>query len=544
MKKSMKSLLHSRSAVERIAGSYPAADRRTEERIYKKTMEKVRTKLDGESEHSDIYTVTPVRSVRRFRTAAMAAAVVLVIGATICGAVFRFRPDPKKKDDPRPVIVEEHTRSSQENEKNEVTTDTAETQIVTTSAAETTRVTETMVVTHNEDNRVIYTKVIVADRGGYSTETTVKNYSSNHPTVTVKGQERKNTVTTAVTGRRETKSAVTVTTYLYGPYNDTSTTTALPTTTAPLPTTTYPYGVSVTTVDPRYNEIVTYLETINPKNGAPYVDVQEAFNKRMSNEKIAKLAEVRKDERKDGVEYPFREYLAVEDYPVKNRLDLDIAIREIFVTYCNNYELNDAINALSSRQKYPDATYYENNKKIDIYNVSSNGDLYIDHGNKTIKYCGNDKKGIYIERYLFGNNYSYPDPFVSVSAAKLQKIREYINSGNAVYQRKVMQMAGELSENAPRITPEQVKNIVNSTLGTYADKAKAIYTASGGAPDIISYYGDNAVYYLDDEYKSFVMCARVIPGSPYYGSRNQILYFDGKKTEVFYDEYSYGISVY
>ena len=126
-----------------------------------------------------------------------------------------------------------------------------------------------MVVTHNEDNRVIYTKVIVADRGGYSTETTVKNYSSNHPTVTVKGQERKNTVTTAVTGRRETKSAVTVTTYLYGPYNDTSTTTALPTTTAPLPTTTYPYGVSVTTVDPRYNEIVTYLETINPKNGAP-----------------------------------------------------------------------------------------------------------------------------------------------------------------------------------------------------------------------------------------------------------------------------------
>ncbi|MBR6393587.1 MAG: hypothetical protein IKS13_02065 [Ruminococcus sp.] len=542
MKKSIKFLLQSKSAVERIAGSYPAADRRTEERIYKKTMEKVRTKLDGESEHSDIYTVTPVRSVRRFRTAAMAAAVVLVVGATIGGAVFRFRPDPKKKDDPRPVIVEEHTRSSQENEKDKVTTDTAETQVVTTSATETTRVTETMVVTQNGDNRVIYTKVNVVDRGRYSTETTVKNNGSNHPTVTVKSQERKNTVTTAVTGRRDTKSAVT--TYLYGPYNAPSTTTAPPTTTAPLPTTTYPYGVSVTTVDPRYNEIVTYLETINPKSGPPYVDVQEAFNKRLSNEKIAKLAEVRKDEREDGVEYPFREYLVVEDYPVKNRLELDIAIREIFVTYCNNYEFSDAMNVFASYQKYPDTTYYENNKKIDIYNVSSNADLYIDHGNKTIKYCGNDKNGIYIERYLYGNNYSYPNPFVSVSAAKLQKIREYINSGSSVYQRKVKQMAGELSENAPRITPEQVKKIVNSTLGMYADKAKAVYMASGGNPDRILYYGNNAQYYLDDDKNAFILCSRVIPGSPYYGSRNQILYFDGEKTEVFYDEYSYGISVY
>lgn len=539
MKKSIKFLLQSKSAVERIAGSYPAADRRTEERIYKKTMEKVRTKLDGESEHSDIYTVTPVRSVRRFRTAAMAAAVVLVVGATIGGAVFRFRPDPKKKDDPRPVIVEEHTRSSQENEKDKVTTDTAETQLVTTSATETTRVTETMVVTQNGDNRVIYTKVNVVDRGRYSTETTVKNNGSNHPTVTVKSQERKNTVTTAVTGRRDTKSAVT--TYLYGPYNAPSTTTALPTTTAPLPTTTHPYEVSVTTVDPRYNEIVTYLETINPKNGPPYVDVQEAFDKRMSNEKIAKLAELRKEERRNQETYPYKEAMILEENPDTRRLDLDTAIREIYVTYCNSrYDFKNAVDVFKYHQAYPDITYgYAGYNEVDIYNVSSNADIYIDFENRTIKYCGNDKNGIYIERYLYGNSNAYPDPFVSVSTEKLKNIQEYIRSNVKVSLRKVMQMTGKLPENGSRLNLEKIKAVINSTSGGYTEKAKALYDASGRIPDMIDYYGDMAVYYLDDEGKSSVVCKRYYINGHYSA---YIYYGDEEGFDTLYEEYSDYIS--
>ncbi|NLT09119.1 MAG: hypothetical protein GXY08_06415, partial [Ruminococcus sp.] len=124
MKNNIKELLQTNDGAEHIAGSFPAADDRTGEKIYKSTMKKLNMKRSGEGD-TEVYNVTRAKNIHWSRNISIAAAAVLTVGLAAGGALFSMNKKTVHDTDEKPVIVEENSKPFIENGKELATSTTA-----------------------------------------------------------------------------------------------------------------------------------------------------------------------------------------------------------------------------------------------------------------------------------------------------------------------------------------------------------------------------------------------------------------------------------
>ncbi len=472
MKNSIKDLLQTSDGAEHIAAVFPAADKRTGERIYKSTMEKLSMKRSGEST-PEIYAVTRAKNLHWSRNLSIAAAAFLTVGLVSGGVILSMNKKTVHDTEEKPVIVEENSQPFIENSK-ELSKSTTAVNNVTASTTHTAVLSGGIVTTTVSAT----TAPVVESEGGMIVVTTFASPSAMIKDENTTTSKTIHTAATTTTSASSTPSIVS--------------------------------GTSETT-DLR----LLYIR----KNGsatAPLVKESEVIDNDLSFFQTVNLLSLRKREQEENCTYDWLEHEFLSQLnEYDEHVDLPLML-ELIHEAMGDYDLT--VDLLSYRQPYPDKTYTDKNGDTVYEYWMTDCDsvtVTLFPSAKKMIYRGpdlNEKKTVNIERELIGTSDSFMNPFAPASSIErrqslfneeIEAYKDYYPNGAPL--RKLMTATGVISPDKPRLTMDKF----NKLLETCESKSELWSTLYADyVPDVAGHYGQhksgqpassNYEYWFDDE---------------------------------------------